>query len=112
MDIEAIGTDMTVVRLSGRLDSSTSGDVMDQLNAVVEKMSTRIVLNLENVTFMSSAGLRSILVAAKLAQSSGGQMRMCCPRPLVSEILINSGFSNIIHIDTSEEQAIASLRRD
>ena len=60
---------ITVVDLSGRLDSSVSGRVMDDLNEVVGAGAAKLVVNLQHVTFISSAGLRSILVAAKLAKS-------------------------------------------
>ena len=60
---------ITIVDISGRLDSSVSGQVMDELNEVVGAGAAKLVVNLQHVTYISSAGLRSILVAAKLAKS-------------------------------------------
>lgn len=101
---------ITVVELSGRVDSSVSGQVMDDLNEVVGAGTAKLVVNLQNVTYISSAGLRSILVAAKLAKSSKGEMRLCQASDLVRKILEESGFTNLIRIDDHEGQSIAALR--
>lgn len=99
----------TVVDLSGRLDSSTSGEVMDRLNGLVNGGATKLVLNLRDLTYISSAGLRSIFVAAKLAKTLNGDMRLCEPNGLVSKILETSGFANLINIDTEERQSLEAL---
>jgi len=100
---------ITVVTLEGRLDSSTSGEVMDRLSGLVNAGATRMVLNLKELTYISSAGLRSILVAAKLTKSLSGQMRMCEANHLISQVLENSGFSNLIKVDSQEEESVKAL---
>lgn len=101
--------DIRVVSLEGRLDSSSSGEVMDQLSSLVNAGATRLVVNLKDLSYISSAGLRSILVAAKLAKTLNGDMRLCEANSLVSEILDRSGFSNLITLDLREEDAIRAL---
>ena len=100
---------ITVVTLEGRLDSSTSGEVMDRLSGLVNAGATRMVLNLKELTYISSAGLRSILVAAKLTKSLSGQMRMCEANDLISQVLETSGFSNLIKVDSQEEESVKAL---
>jgi anti-sigma B factor antagonist len=100
---------VTVVNLAGRLDSSTSGEVMDQLNGLVNAGSTKMILNLKDLTYISSAGLRSIFVAAKLTKTLNGDMRLCEPNGLVSKILEASGFANLIKIDSHEGQSLAAF---
>jgi anti-anti-sigma factor len=102
--------DVTVVQLSGRLDSAVSGDVMDQLNALVNAGTTKLILNLKELTYISSAGLRSILVAAKLVKSANGEMRLCEPNGRVSKVLDESGFGYLIKIDSHEGQSLAAFR--
>jgi anti-sigma B factor antagonist len=101
---------VTVVQLSGRLDSSVSGDVMDQLNAIVNAGATKVILNLKDLSYISSAGLRSILVAAKLIKSQNGELRLCEPNGRVSKILDESGFAYLIKIDSDESLSLAALR--
>jgi anti-sigma B factor antagonist len=100
---------VTVVSLSGRLDSATSGEVMDHLNALVNGGATKLVLNLKDLAYISSAGLRSIFVAAKLTKSLNGDMRLCEPSGLVSKILEASGFANLIKIDSHEGQSLEAF---
>ena len=100
---------ITVVTLEGRLDSSTSGEVMDRLSGLVNAGATRMVLNLKELTYISSAGLRSILVAAKLTKSLSGQMRMCEANDSISQVLETSGFSNLIKVDSQEEESVKAL---
>lgn len=101
---------ITMVDMSGRLDSSASGAVMDRLNEIVNAGASRLIVNLKQVTYISSAGLRSILVAAKLVKSSNGELRLCQPNDLVRKILVESGFANLIRIDDRESQSIAALQ--
>ena len=108
MDQRQVGG-VTVVDLSGRLDSSTSGEAMDQLSALVNGGATRLVLNLRDLSYISSAGLRSIIVAAKLSKSLNGDMRLCEPNGLVTKILEASGFANLVKIDSNEGQSIEAL---
>jgi anti-anti-sigma factor len=101
---------VTLVQLSGRLDSSVAGDVMDQLNGLVSAGTTKLVVNLKELSYISSAGLRSILVAAKLIKSVNGEMRLCEPNGRVSKVLDESGFSYLIKIDSHEGQSLEALR--
>ena len=113
MNIEHRQVDgVTVVNLSGRLDSATSGDVMDQLNGPVNAGATRLIVNLKDLTYISSAGLRSILVAAKMTKTLNGGMRLCEPNALVSKTLEVSGFDNLIKIDSLESQSLEAFRGD
>ena len=101
---------ITTVDMSGRLDSSVSGLVMDQLNEIVNSGARKLIINLKLVSYISSAGLRSILVAAKLVKSSNGEMRLCEPNDLVRRTLEESGFANLIRIDDQESQSVAALQ--
>lgn len=111
MDIEQRQTeDITIVNVSGRLDSSVSGQLMDRLVGIVNSGSAKLIVNLQDLHYISSAGLRSILVAAKLIRSSGGELRLCQPSELVRKILLESGFSNLIRIDEDEAGSVAALQ--
>lgn len=101
---------ITVVDMAGRLDSSVSGQVMDQLNQIVTTGATKLIVNLSGVNYISSAGIRSLLIAAKLIKSENGEMRLCQASGLVAKILNESGFTNLIRIDESEDQSIAALQ--
>ena len=100
--------DILIVDMAGRLDSSTAGSSYDQLVGIAKGDARKIVLNLEKLQFISSAGLRAILTMAKLLQSARGEVRICNARAVVKEALETSGFNSLIRIFDDEKSAIAS----
>lgn len=97
-----------VVDIAGRLDSSTAGTSHDKLVDIAKGGATRIVLNLNKLEFLSSAGLRVLLTMAKLVQAGRGEMRVCSPSAVVREVLATSGFNSLIHIFDDEKSAVES----
>ena len=80
-------SDLLVVDMAGRLDSSTSGDAYDEMVRIAKSGAKKIVLNLDRLEYVSSAGLRVILMAAKLLQASNGEMKICHAHDVVKEVL-------------------------
>ncbi len=101
--------DMTVVDMTGRLDSATSGDAHDELVRIAKSGVSKVVLNLDKMEYVSSAGLRVILTAAKLLKSSSGEMKICHANGVVKEVLETSGFDHIIDIYDHENDAIEAF---
>ena len=100
---------VTFVSLKGDIKSTTSGEVMDALVGLVKGGSDKLLINLEGVDFISSAGLRSILVAAKLLKNSNGQMRICGAKESVRKVLETSGFTSLVALYTDESEALAAF---
>lgn len=97
--------DVRIVRLHGRIDSSTSG-LLEQ--AVKVEGPGRLLLDLSGVAYMSSAGLRVVLVAAKAARAAGGSFAVFGMTPSVRTVFQVSGFDRIVPISTSEAEALAA----
>lgn len=108
IDTRLVG-DMTVIDMTGRLDTSTSGEAYDEMVRIAKSGVSKVVLNLDGVEYVSSAGLRVILTAAKLLKSSTGEMKICHANGLVKEILETSGFNHIIDIHDRENDAIEAF---
>jgi anti-anti-sigma factor len=100
--------DILVLDMTGRLDTSTSGRAHDAIVDFANAKPKRVVLNLDKLNYVSSAGLRVILTLAKLLQSSSGEMKICHANGGVKEVLQTSGFSSLIKIVDDEKTAIAS----
>ncbi len=110
MQINTLQVDgMTVIDMSGRLDTSTSGDAYDEMVGIAKSGVTKVVLNLDQMEYISSAGLRVILMAAKLLKSSIGEMKICHAHGVVKDVLEISGFNHLIDIYDEEKDAIAAL---
>jgi anti-anti-sigma factor len=100
---------VTVVDMDGSLDTSTCGETGDTLVSLVQDGNRRILLNLEKLDYVSSAGLRAILVAAKLLQNARGEMRMCAPNATVRSVMEVSGFNNLLKLHETEAEGLAEL---
>jgi anti-sigma B factor antagonist len=100
---------VTVVDMEGSLDTSTSGETGDELVSLVKDGNDRILLNIEKLDYVSSAGLRAILVAAKLIQNARGEMRLCAPNDTVREVMEASGFNSLLRLHDTETDALAEF---
>ncbi len=92
-------TDNTIFTLSGRLDTATSPLLeKDLLEAIGHQRN--VVLDFAGVSYVSSAGLRTLLIAQKSALKNSLQMRLRAITPDVMEIVKMTGFDTFLTIDT------------
>ena len=68
--------DVTVVDIFGHLNTLTSGPATDEMTRIVEG-SSKVLVNLENLKYLGSAGLRVLLRTLKLLNKSGGKLKVC-----------------------------------
>jgi serine/threonine-protein kinase RsbW len=99
---------VTVVVLGPELDSSTAPDAGDYLDAEVQRGHVRLVLDLSKVTYLSSAGLRALLVGMRAARAAQGDLRLAGAQGDVHRVLEMSGFTQVIEGFQTVEQAVAS----
>ena len=92
---------------SGRIDASNAASAESDLLALIEKSGPSVILNLGGLSYMSSAGLRVMLVGAKRAKAGGGKAVIMAAQPTVSEVLRMSGFDKIIPLVDDETAARA-----
>jgi anti-anti-sigma factor len=97
-----------VAALRGRLDSATAPAAETRLLEMLAG-GDRVVADLGEVTYVSSAGLRVLLKAAKMARIAGGGFALAAPQPPVREVLEISGFDKILAIHPSRTEAAGSL---
>lgn len=100
--------DVTVVDISGSLDTHTSGAASDRMGDIIGS-TEKMLLNLENLEFLSSAGLRVFLRAAKQQKRSGGAIKACNATGVVKEVMEISGFGSLLELHDSEGDALASF---
>ena len=87
--------DELVISVSGRIDTVTAPEFDAGLKF---GDSTRVLLDLENVPYMSSAGLRVLLTAHKTMLGRGGELRISGVQPPVREVLDITGFSDSLNL--------------
>ena len=93
---EMNGSALTLA-LEGRLDTLTSPQLEEKLNASLEGVSD-LVLDLEKLDYMSSAGLR-VLLAVQKRMNQQGSMKVTHVNPIIMEIFEVTGFSEILTIE-------------
>ena len=101
--------DVLVVDMVGRLDTSTSGEAYDQMVRIAQSGSSKVLVNLKDVDYISSAGLRVILTASKLLRTARGELRLCNANDVVREVLDVSGFNSLLRVHDSELDALVDL---
>jgi anti-anti-sigma factor len=85
-------------QLAGRLDGASSPAHENALKELLTGSVDSIDIDLSELNYVSSAGLRVFLVAAKAAKAKGGKVTLVSPKPLTVELLKISGFDKIIPI--------------
>ena len=97
--------DTHIVAIAGSLDSTTSPEAQKSLDSVLVS-AKNVLLDFSRLDYISSAGLRVLLGAAKHLRASGGTLGMFGLNPSVREVFDISGFSSILTVYQSEAEAL------
>lgn len=100
---------VTVVEIAGRLDSVTSPVCEQRIRELIDGGATSVVLDLGRLEYVSSAGLRVLLLTAKLLKARDGRLRIAGVQPEVRSVFDMSGFSTLLQVEQSVAAALASL---
>ncbi len=98
--------EVKILAFEGRLDTQTSPDAQQQLTRLIEEGETKILVNFEKLNYISSAGLRVLLVVAKQLKTIDGELRVCGLNEVVKEVFDISRFDLILPISASESEAL------
>ncbi|MBW2607492.1 MAG: STAS domain-containing protein [Deltaproteobacteria bacterium] len=103
---ETILNDVSRINLKGRFDAYTSDSVEKFIRERIEKGRSQFVLNMENVSFISSAGLRVVIIIAReLRNEHKGDLHIAVLQPTVKRVFEISGLDNILKIFDDEQTA-------
>ena len=96
--------------MAGRIDGVNAQEFQENLDQKTESSSDSqaVVLDLEHLSYISSAGLRSILVIAKTLKNKQIKFSMCTLPDPILEIIQITGFDKIIDIHESRSVAVAA----
>ncbi|MBT9583427.1 STAS domain-containing protein [bacterium] len=103
---EGLANEHLVLSLEGRLDANTSASLQEKLLAELDKRPKSIVvLDLGSLNYLSSAGLRVLLVAAKTGKKINTEVRLAALRPHVEEVFTLSGFDALFSFFPTIDEA-------
>lgn len=97
------------ITLNGRLDSATASTLEKAIAAQYQAQGDKAVMDFTNLGYVSSAGLRVILMAAKRAKQVQGALVLYGLQPHVREVFEISGFLKILQVVDSREQALQAI---
>jgi anti-sigma B factor antagonist len=98
-----------IIAFEGNLDTNTSPEAETKINELIEAGEQKLLVNFEQLNFISSAGLRILLATFKKLNASGGDLRICSLNPTVQEVFHISGFITILNVKNTEEEALSSF---
>ncbi|MEM1385255.1 MAG: STAS domain-containing protein [Pseudomonadota bacterium] len=96
-----------IVRVQGRLDASTSPDMQDRVLAMLDG-SGPLVMDLSGVHYVSSAGLRALLILLKECSAQGRRFALTGLTPDVHDVIRLTGFDKILEIHPDVDAALAA----
>jgi anti-sigma B factor antagonist len=108
IELENNGFGLHVMRLSGALDGLTYLDLLKAFNQSIEKEAKRIVLDMNEVDYVSSAGLRVLLQGAKALKETEGEIVLFGMNSAVKEVFSLSGFKTLFRTFSSEDDAVSN----
>jgi anti-anti-sigma factor len=101
--------DITILEVQGRLDATTALDADRHLSTLIDGGGLKVILDLSGLEYVSSAGLRVFLTAAKRMKHAQGKMVLASPSSQVQQVFDVAGFSTILHILPTVEEAVATF---
>jgi len=96
--------------ISGRLDAVSAVEADKDFNSVIDEGHETLLVDLSALNYISSAGLRVLLVVAKRIQQNNGKVVLCALSENVKEVFEISGFSSIFRIFPTNEEAVKFLK--
>jgi len=95
-----------ILGLLGRLDSNTSPEFEKKISGVIEDGTRGVIVDFESLDYISSAGLRVLLKAAKELKRSEGKIVLCSMKEYIKEVFEIAGFVSLFPIVSSVGDAI------
>lgn len=100
---------VSVMAVKGRVDSETAPELDTALSKLLADGRNKIVLNLQGVEYLSSAGLRALVKALKGSQSSGGDVRLASVSEPIKGILLTIGMMQMFKMFSTNEEAVVGF---
>jgi len=101
--------DVTIVSVAGRLDTLSSARLSRRLGELLHAGRTNLLIETSRLTYISSAGIRALLVAARAAAANGGRLAVCSMTTPISRVTELAGLSAEFETYPSREEALAVI---
>ena len=102
---------VTIITLSGNLDGNTVNEAQEKILPLVASNSLLVVLDLKGCAYISSAGLRLLLMAAKQLSTQDGILVLAGLSDEIKDVMEMTGFNNFFKTFPDAASAVAAVRK-
>ena len=102
-------SDITIVEIKGRIDIDAASSLGERLTALIKAGRNRVLVDLKNLVYISSAGFRALLIAGRLADENKGSLVLCSLSNEVQRLFDLGAFTDLFQIYSSREEGFAKL---
>ena len=101
--------DIVIVTVKGRMGEVSAPEFEEKMNELIDKGETKFLVDLEGLEYISSAGLRGLLAAAKTLKEKDGQIFLSGLMGAVREVFEISQFISIFQIFETVDSALSKM---
>ena len=98
-----------IAKAGGRVDGTNASEFQDALKDVISVDDKAVILNFEELSYISSAGLRVILLTAKDMRTANVKFAVCSLSQSVRDVFTISGFDQIIDVHDDQQTALSAV---
>lgn len=111
MEMEVIELDGKAIKIAlrGRLDTAGVDQIETRFSASIVPGGNQTIVDLSEVSFIASMGLRMFITVARSASKRGGKLVLLSPQAMVNEVFANAALADIIPIVFNTEDALGQL---
>lgn len=102
--------DVTIVKIVGSVDALTAGEATTFFDNEVKQGHVKLITDLSDVEYMSSAGLRTLLTTLKQVRQSEGDLRIAGAQENVRKVLEMAGLTSIMKAYDDVSEAVSSFK--
>jgi stage II sporulation protein AA (anti-sigma F factor antagonist) len=98
-----------IAKIEGRVDGANAREFEDALEAAIGEDDRAVIMDFEALSYISSAGLRVILLTARTLRERDKEFVVCSLSDPIREVFEISGFDKIIPVHVSRSEALAAI---
>ena len=100
-----------LIKLSGRLDTAGVSRGETRFSAVAAQAGGRVVIDISEVSFLASLGVRMFITTARTLAAKNGRMALFAPTEAVADVIETTAMDDIVSVTQTLDEAVALVRR-
>ena len=101
--------DVVVISISGQLDAFASRDLQTEFKEVIDARNHKLLLDLENMSYIDSSGIGAVVAAAQQVRKRKGDVKLFGMAPDIRKVFDLIGASRVLEIFETEQEAMNSF---